>query len=403
MSTLLSPTGPSIYKRVMMEAFDERDYIACPTGFQSMFGRLGGGSRYYEAQDIDVDVDIVRGNERMAQMFPRGQYAHDIDPKKYAIQEVFSTRSFRFPFAEEETVISASELRMRTAGENEYQRLDDRMRLRMKAFKAHREHLRKHIRLFEYLAAQVVTTGKMPAIVGATETEWLYDFKRNSDHIVTAAVDWATITTDILGDLDTACTALRKNAHVRADGLILGVDAFSAVRSNTAILAEADNRRFVTASIGGDRPVPAKFQFLVEAGFDYRGRLEVDSGKQLDVFTYDEYYDNASGTKTPYLDADTAIVFSSETKCDAYFGPNERLDYSPQEIAEMQFYLGMGPMAGPMPPLVRGPAGVVTPEMFHFDAYMEGRRTGLTIRTQSAPLFATTMTDGFYVIDSAGP
>jgi hypothetical protein len=386
----------------MMDAFDERDIISCPTGFLSMFGRMGGGSRYFEAQDIDVDVDIVRGNERMAQMFPRGQYSHDIDPKKYAIQEAFSTRTFRFPFAEEETAITAAELRKRTAGENEYQRMDDRMRLRMKAFKAHREHMRKHIRLFEYLAAQVVTTGKMPAIVGATETEWLYDFRRNDDHTADASADWATAGTDILSDLDTACTSLRKNAHVRADGLLLGSDAFAGLRGNTAILAEADIRRFVTASIGGDRPLPSKWQFLVDGGFDYRGRLEVDSGKTLDVFTYDEYYDNASGTKTAYLDKDLAVVFSSQTQCDAYFGPNERLDYSPQEISEMQYYLGMGPMSSPLPPNIRSSAGIITPEMFHFDAYMDGRRTGLTIRTQSAPIFAPTMTDGFYVIDTTG-
>lgn len=402
MSTLLSPTAPSVYKRTMDGLFDERDYVSLPTGFQSMFGRLGGGTTTYEAQDIDIDVDIVRANERMAQMFPRGQFAHDIDPKKYAIQELFSTRTFRFPFAEEETAITAAELRKRTAGESPYERMDNRIRLRLKAFKAHKEHLRKHIRLFEYLAAQSVLTGKMPAIVGATETEWLYDFKRNSDHDADASADWATAGTDILGDLNTGCIALRQNASVPADGLLLGADAFSGLRGNTAIAAEADNRRFVTASIGGDRTVPTKFQFLVDGGFDYRGRLEVDSGKTLDVFTYDEYYDNSSGTATPYLPADAAVIFSSQTRCDRYFGPNERLDYSPQEIAEMQYYLGIGPMAGPLPPNIKSAPGQIDPRMFHFDAYMDGRRTGLTIRTQSAPIFAPTMTDGFYYIDTSG-
>ena len=400
MSTLLSPTAPNVYKRVMDRLFDERDYVALPTGFQSLFGRLGGGGRTYEAQDIEVDVDIVRANERMAQMLPRGTYSHEIDPKKYAMDELFSTRTFRFPFAEEETHIGAAELRARSAGENAYERLDSRMRLRMKAFRAHKEHLRKHIRLFEYLAAQVVLTGKMPAIIGATESDWLYDFKRNSDHTADASAAWLTAGTDILGDLTTACTKLRQNASVRADGMICGTSAFKGIRVNTAIAAAADNRRFQLADIGGDRPIPAKWQFMVEAGFDYRGRLEVDTGKTLDVFTYDEHYDDSSGTKTPYIAADRAVVFSSETRADAFFGPNERLDYSPQEIAEMQYYLGVGPMAGPMPPNIKAPAGQIDPRMFHFDAYMDGRRTGITIRTQSAPLFSPTMTDGFYVIDT---
>lgn len=398
--TLASPTAPSIYKRTMDGVFDERDIIATPTGFQSLFGRLGGGSRVFEAQDIEIDVDIVRGNERIAQMFPRGMYAHDVDPKKFAIQELFSTRSFRFPFAEEETYISAGELRKRTAGESAYDRLDGVQRLRMKAFKAHREHLRKHIRLFEYLAAQVVLTGKQPAIIGATETEWLYDFKRLAAHTATASGAWLTAATDILSDLNTAAEALRKNGKVRADGLILGSSAYAGVRANTKITADADVMRFEMVELGGLRQVPGKWAFMVEAGFDYRGRLEIASGKQLDVFTYDEWYDDAAGTKTPYLPADRAIVFSSETRCDAYFGPNERLDYSPQEIAEMQYYLGIGPMAGPLPPNVKGPMGALDLRMFHFDAYLDGRRTGLTIRTQSAPIFAPTLTDGFYVIDT---
>jgi len=399
--TIVSPTAPSVYKRMMDGLFDERDYVSLPTGFQSFFGRLGGGTSTYEAQDIEIDVDIVRANERMAQMLPRGQFSHDIDPKKYAMQELFSTRTFRFPFAEEETHISASELRKRTAGEDAYERMDARMRLRMKAFKAHKEHLRKHLRLFEYLAAQSVLTGQMPAIVGATETDWLYDFKRNSDHTADASAAWLTAGTDILDDLDTACTTLRKNAHVRADGLLCGTNAFAGIRGNTAIKAESDLRRFQLADIGGARPIPAKWQFMIDAGFDYRGRLEVDSGKILDVFTYDEYYDDSSGTKTAYLPADRAVVFSSETRCDRYFGPNERLDYSPQEIAEMQHYLGVGPMAGPLPPNIKSAPGQIDTRMFHFDAYMDGRRTGLTIRTQSAPIFAPTMTDGWYVIDTA--
>jgi hypothetical protein len=398
--TLASPTAPSIYKRTMDGVFDERDIIATPTGFQSLFGRLGGGSRIFEAEDIEIDVDIVRGNERIAQMFPRGMYAHDIDPKKFAIQELFSTRSFRFPFAEEETYISAGELRKRTAGESPYERMEGRQRLRMKAFKAHREHIRKHIRLFEYLAAQVVLTGKQPAIIGATETEWLYDFKRLSTHTATASGAWLTAATDILSDLNTASEALRKNGKVRADGLILGSSAYAGVRANTKITADADVMRFEMVELGGLRTVPSKWAFMVESGFDYRGRLEIASGKVLDVFTYDEWYDDASGTKTAYMPTDRAIVFSSETRCDAYFGPNERLDYSPQEIAEMQYYLGIGPMAGPLPPNVKGPMGALDLRMFHFDAYLDSRRTGLTIRTQSAPIFAPALTDGFYVIDT---
>jgi hypothetical protein len=67
-----------------------------------------------------------------------------------------------------------------------------------------------------------------------------------------------------------------------------------------------------------------------------------------------------------------------------------------------QFYaqmFGISPSQPPMPPNVKNPGAVIRPEMFYCDAYASNDWTRVTIRTQSAPIFATTATDGFAVLD----
>ena len=53
--------------------------------------------------------------------------------------------------------------------------------------------------------------------------------------------------------------------------------------------------------------------------------------------------------------------------------------------------------APPMPANIKG-SGTLMPNMFHSDAYMAANGKALTVRTQAAPIFATTMTDAFVTI-----
>lgn len=399
MSLVISPSAPSVYKRFMTDLFDEKDYVAVPTGFQALFG-MPQSETYFEPNELIVDTDIIRANEDLAQMVPRGTYSNKIDPHAQAMQERFTTRSMVFPFAEEETTVHASELKRRSAGETPYERMDSLTRLRLKAFRAHKEHSRKHIRLFEYLAAQSIQTGKMPAIVGTTDTNLLYDFKRNAAHNYDASAAWLTAGTDIKGDINAGVTLQRKNGHTRGDYIICGANAWKGITQNTALRADADNRDINTFFISMEKTVPQKFQFMIDSGFDWRGQLETLTGRLLQIFTYDEYYTNSSGVATPYIGDNVCVIGATSAKTDRFFGPNERLDYSPQEVAEMQYYLGISPMSQPLPENVMNP-GLLDPRMFNFDAYITPRRDGIVLRTQTAPIFATTQTDAWCAINTA--
>ena len=63
----------------------------------------------------------------------------------------------------------------------------------------------------------------------------------------------------------------------------------------------------------------------------------------------------------------------------------------------MREFFGIDPSIPPMPTNIKGNA--VQNAMFMVDAYGvdDGKRA--TIRTQAAPIFATTMTDAFVVLD----
>ncbi len=55
----------------------------------------------------------------------------------------------------------------------------------------------------------------------------------------------------------------------------------------------------------------------------------------------------------------------------------------------------MNMLAPPMPPNIKNLGSVITPAMFYSDAYKAQDDKKVTIRTQAAPIFATTQTDAF--------
>ncbi len=80
-----------------------------------------------------------------------------------------------------------------------------------------------------------------------------------------------------------------------------------------------------------------------------------------------------------------------------------KLGYIPPESLPMvnarrelyQEYFGINPDMAPMPGNIMGAGNIIDPNMFFCDAYVTGDYKKITVRTQSAPIFATTQTDGF--------
>lgn len=396
-----TPLAVDPYSRFMVDVFDEKQIIGVPTGFQAFFGRPETGARTLFSPDSNVvDIDIMRGNEKIAALIHRGTNSRPIGTaQKNTNTQKYTSFSRLFPLGEEEGDINANQLLYRVAGENPYQKMTRLDRMRVISKEHHNEHIRRFIRLFEVLAASSVITGQHVAISGTTNTDLIYDFRRNSSNTVTVSTGWNQVGATILSDVDDGCDQIRASAHVNPDMIIIGGNAMDAFINNTDVQTQADNRRFELIEVGVGNPVPQKFMRFVDAGFTPRGRLRTPKGYELWMFTYTDIYETDAGTATKYMPEDKAVISYSGARCDRYFGPPERLPLSGSDIQMYTEYFGFNPLAAPMPPNVKDMSRAINPAMFYFDAYKSGDKKKITIRTQAAPIYATTQTDAFYTLE----
>jgi len=399
-----TPVPQDIFSRFMVGAFDERQIIAVSTGFQAFFGRPETGAKTLFSPDSSlVDIDIIRGNERIAALIPRGNIGRSMGSTQKNLRvEQFSSFSRKYPLVEEEGDIEAGQLLNRIAGENPYQSMSRMERLRYHALNIHHESIRRQVRLFEVLAAESILTGKQSAILGTADANLQYDFRRNTTHIATVNAAWSGAgSTAILTDIDAACAKIRANGKVLPDMMIMGSTAINSFIKSATVSALADNRRFSFIQAGTDaRQMPPKYQRFIDGGMIYQGTLKTPAGFELYIFTYLEVYTAANGTATKYLADDKVVIASTQARCDRYFGPSETLPMVPSKAALYREYFGFDPMAPPMPPKMKAAGSIIDPAMFYSDAYVSNGEKAITIRCQSAPIFATTMTDAFVVLDT---
>lgn len=393
----VTPNVLDTYSRFMDELFDEKDVIGVSTVWQQFFGKPanGGSKTIYSPNSEVVEIDIMRGNERTAALIHRGTDSRHLDLQRNTATQNFSSFSRVYPFAEELGDITSSQILKRMAGENPYDNKARIDRLRILAREHHMEHIRRYVRLFEVLAGQSLLAGLMPGLSGSQNLDNWYDFRRNAAHVITPAIPWNNAGADILGDIDAGCRLLRENGKVKPNVIFFGQDVFPVFINDLTVRTLADNRNYELIAVSTNNPVPPQFMPLVEGGAIPRGKLRTPEGFEMWMFTYIDIYTDATGTTQHYMPVDSVFMAYYGARCDRYFGPPERLPIVSSDVAWYQEMFGMNNIAGAMmPPNISG-GSIVTPQMFYCDAYPSGDKKKVTIRTQSAPIFATTQTDAF--------
>lgn len=397
---MATPLAVDQFSRYMAELFDEKEIISVSTVWQTFFGRPEHASRTVFSPNAKVvEIDIMRGNEKIAALIQRGTNSRHIgDLQKNTDTQNYTSFSRVYPLGEELGDITADQILSRVAGENPYQMKDRLTRMRDLALEHHLEHIRRYARLFEVLAGSSLLTGTMPSLLGTTNTDLIYDFRRNAAHFITVATAWDAAGADIMGDIDAACELGRENGKVKFNVAFLGGSAMDAFIKDTTLAALADNRRFELIEVGLNNPVPSQLAPLVAAGANARGRLRTPKGYELWLFTYIDTYDNNAGTAQKYLPEGSALLGYFGARCDRYFGPPEVLPITSQTAAWYQELFGFNMMAPPMPPKIANQGAVINPGMFNCDAYQADDNKKITIRTQAAPIYATTQTDAFVTL-----
>ena len=392
-----TPNAVDVYSRYMDAMFNLKDVIGVSTVWQQFFGKPqnGNSKTVYSPNSEVVDIDIMGANEKTAKLVQRGTDSRHIgNIQKNTTTQFFSTVSRVFPFAEELGDISATQLNKRIAGENPYEGRDKFDRLRTLAMEHHKEHIRRYVRLFEVLAGMSLLTGQMPAILGTNNDDLIYDWNRNAALTITPAVPWDQAGADILGDIDSALTQGRVFGKVTFNVMFIAGNVAQVLFNNDVIQKLADNKGFELIRAGQNAPVPPQYSDLVAGGATYRGFMITPQGRQLDLFCYNDRYDDSNGDSQPYMPDGMAFLAYYGARCDRYFGPSERLPMLSIDNVMYQEMFGFNPMAVPMPDKIAG-SGIITSDMFYCDAYRSGDNKKVTVRTQSAPIFATTQTNAF--------
>ncbi len=252
------------------------------------------------------------------------------------------------------------------------------------AMEAHSADLKRIIRKMEYSAAESFRTGAQTVNDGEA-----YDFYRRSTHNINAGTVWSTAATaSPVTDLSSAGRLIFRDGNRVPTDVFFGDGSWDEFLATTEIKALADNRRIVHFASDMNVSAPAGYEDLVAAGALFQGQIKCGSWK-LNMWTYPAIYDTDGGTQTQYLPDAEVLVMAKGARYDRYFGPADRL-----EIADDSFFrkmFGIGSMEGT--PMEVMNSGILSSDMFHLDAYSMGNNKAFNIRTQAAPIFATTETD----------
>jgi hypothetical protein len=170
-----TPVEKDDFTRTQVELFSDKDLIGIPQGGQSIFGNpLGNSKTVFSTDKNTVEITILRGNDKIAALVPRGGVPGIDLSKKKLIEQKQSVFQRVYPLSEEEYPIRASQILFAIPGETDAQRVTREVRMNYLAREGAIEMQRRTGRLNEYLAWQSILTGKMPAIYGTTDTNLLY-------------------------------------------------------------------------------------------------------------------------------------------------------------------------------------------------------------------------------------
>jgi hypothetical protein len=398
-----TPNNVDLFTRVVAEMFDEKQLITVPTAGQAFFGNPANASQTIFSPDANaIDIDIIKSGKTIAALIPRGMVSRPLGTTQKNIEtQKFSSFSRKFPLSEEEGDIECDKLLNRMAGESATSGNTRYQRARVHAARIHMESIRRTVRMFEVLAFQSILTGKQDAIIGTSNTDLQYDFLRDHTNLTdTPGTKWDAGGVDIIGDIDGMCFNLESIGNCNPDAMFIGGGAFGAFIKDTTVKGIADNPGYTFIRAGKNITMPAKYQRWVDSGWIFQGWIKTFLGYELWIFTYNKTYTNLSGVNTLYMPTDSVLITDTDARADRYFGPPESLPIDPLRQQLYLHYFGVDMSAPLMPPNIMNQGAIIDPAMFYCDVYKSADEKRLTIRTQSAPIFATTQTDAFGVLNS---
>lgn len=251
-----------------------------------------------------VDVDIRKGRRKMAPF---------VNPKvagKVMDREGFKTSTFTPPSIKPKRVIQSVDLNKRSFGENIYSTRSPEDRA-AEILATDLEELDETItRREEWMAAQVLFTGKVDVVGDGVDVQIDYDFGNNKTLSGTSL--WSDKdNSNPLSDLNKWANEIVKSSGVSPNIAVFSTDVIEAFVSHPKVKDVLDNRRVVLGEI---RPQE------LPNGATYVGTVNA-LGYQFDVYGYNEwFYDEEAEVEKPMVPEGKLMIGSTNSRSTMAYG-----------------------------------------------------------------------------------
>lgn len=289
----------ALYTKMLIDVYKER---TTPTGFlRSFFPPV-------ESETKEISIEVQRGTEKIAVDVQRGTEGNRNSFSR-STEKIFVPPYYREFF-------DATELDL-------YDRLFGSTEISDGIFTAFLNSVADKLRMlqdkieraYEVQCSQVLHTGIVELKNGIN-----IDFKRKAASLVslTSGNYWTVDGQDPYADLEAGCNFLRQVGKTQGGTInaILGSNALSALLKNTEFLKR---QNLFNMSLDTVREPQRN-----SVGGTLHGQLTVGSYK-VNLWAYPEFYDNAAGVSTPYIDPSTVILLPESPRFKLSFAAVPRL------------------------------------------------------------------------------
>lgn len=252
-----------------------------------------------------VDIDIIKGKRRMAPFqSPRVE-------GKLVEKLGFTTNSYKPAYIKPKKVLEAADIvNNRTAGESVYslQSPDERAKIMLATELNDLEDM--IIRREEWMAAQQLVNGYVDVV--GDGVNYRIDLLMDADHKIT--LTGTNIWTDALSnpdsDLSDAAGLISKDAGVSANVVIGNSSTMDVYVRHAKVKDNLNTRRI---DLGLIKPED------MGDGISYYGYVIV-SGKQLDLYGYDNWYIDDAGVEQPMIPDGQIVITSTKADFRRHYG-----------------------------------------------------------------------------------
>lgn len=252
-----------------------------------------------------VDIDLRKGKRRMA------PFVHPKIGGKTVDRTGYRTESYEPPEISPDMVTTAEDMLQRSAGETIYGAASPNQRAAQQIGEDLAELDNMITRREEWMAAQVLFTGKVD-VVGDGYEETIQFWPENAGDQpyleLAAGSRWSESTGDPLADFRSSRRTIIQESGINPVDAILGTDALEALLKNESFSKRLDNRRIDMGLIDPSN---------LPNGVTYWGYLK-DSG--IDLWTYDEWYLGDDGEEHPMVPVKSVLMGSPNVRTTMLYG-----------------------------------------------------------------------------------